>query len=85
MNDDYILLAGIKNPDRLCDYFASHVVDDAYAEKLGDDRVRISVEPRLSLREEDSVNWVLDLVIDALRKSEEDEFTTQIMLVEKRA
>jgi hypothetical protein len=80
MNPDYILLTGIKNPRRLERYFASHLVDVAYAEPLSTDKVKILVEHDTDLRKEEDVNWILELVVDALRKNEEDEFSTEVVL-----
>jgi hypothetical protein len=80
MNPDYILLTGVKNPKRLEDYFASNLVDVAYAEALSSGRVKILVEPDTDLRNEEDVSWILELVVDALRKNEEDGVSTEIVL-----
>jgi hypothetical protein len=81
MNPDYILLRGIKDPQRLERHFATYLVDIAYAESLGSDRVRIAVESATNLRNEEDTNWIMGAVIGALRATGEDEFTTEIVLV----
>jgi hypothetical protein len=82
MNPDYILLSGIKDPKRLEAYFASHLVDVAYLEPISGGDVKILVESDTDLRKEEDTNWILELVVDALRKNEEDEFTTQVVLAQ---
>ena len=83
MNPDYILLGGLKNPKRVSDYFASHLVDVAYAEVLPSGEVKVLVESDIDLRREEVANSTLDFVIDALRKNAEDEFTTEVVLASK--
>ena len=80
MNPDYILLTGIKDPKRLEDYFASNLIDVAYVESLSSRSVKILVEPDTNLRKEEDVNWILELVVDALKKNDEDKFSTEIVL-----
>ncbi len=80
MNPDYILLTGVKDPKRVEGYFASNLVDVAYAEPLSSDKVKILVERDTDLRKEEDVSWILELVFDALRKNDEDEFSTEIVL-----
>ena len=80
MKLDYILLTGIKDPKRLEDYFASSLVDVAYAEPISADKVKILVESDTDLRNEDDRNWILDMITDALRKNGEDDFTTEFIL-----
>lgn len=74
MNPDYILLTGIKNPKRLEAYFASNLVDVAYAEPLSADRVKVLVERDTDLRRQEDADWILELVVDALSKNAEDDF-----------
>ncbi len=81
MNPDYILLTGVKNPKRLEEYFASNLVDVAYAEPLSADRVKILVERDTDLRKQEHADWVLGLVVDALTKNQEDGFSTEIVLL----
>jgi hypothetical protein len=80
MNPDFILVAGVKDPERLNAYFASHLVDVAYAEPVSAGKVKILVERDTDLRKEEDLNRILDIVVDALRKNDEDDFTTEIVL-----
>ena len=80
MNPDYILLCGIKNPKALEDYFASTLVDVAYAEPIGGDQVKIFVESDTDIRKEEDVNWIFELIVGALRESGENEFATKVVL-----
>lgn len=82
MNPDYILLSGIKNPKRLEAYFASHLVDVAYAESVSPGAVKVLVESDTDLRKEEDVSWILELVVDALRKNEEDAFHTEVVIAQ---
>jgi len=84
MNEDYILLTGIKNPEKLDAYFASSLVDIAYAEDISAGKMKIFVESTTDLRKEDDVNSIIDLVVDALRKNGEDEYTTEVILAPKK-
>jgi hypothetical protein len=52
MNPDYILLGGIKEAKRLEDYFASHLVDVAFAEPMAAGKVKILVERDSDLKKE---------------------------------
>lgn len=83
MNPDYILLGGIKNPKKVSDYFASHLVDVAYAEVLPSGQVKVLVESDIDLSRDEVANTTLDFVIDALRKNAEDEYTTQVIFASK--
>lgn len=83
MNSDYILLTGIKDPERLRHYFASSLVDIAYAEPLSGDQVKVRIEDSTDLRNEDHANWILDCIVNALREIDEDEFMTEIVLANR--
>ncbi len=80
MNPNYILLTGIKDPLRLENHVDSTLVDIAYAEPLEGDQVKILVEDDTDLTNDEVVHWILELVIDALRKNGEDEFQTEIVI-----
>ena len=83
MNQDYILLTGIKNPEQLDDYSAFHAVDVAHSEVLDNGNIKNLVESTTNLHEKFTVNSFIDLIVDALRKNGEDEYITQVILAEK--
>jgi hypothetical protein len=79
MNSDYILVSGLKDPQRLEAYFASNLVDIAYAEPISGSSMKVLVEPDTDLRTQNNVDWILGLVIDALRSNEETAFVAEIV------
>jgi hypothetical protein len=65
MNKDYILATGIRFRDHVCEYFASRLVDVAYADiapEDASDTVRISVESTTDLRDKKDIAWILNIL-----------------------
>jgi hypothetical protein len=80
MNPDYILLSGIRNSKRLEDYFASSLVDIAYARSLSGGKVKVLLEPDTNLRAEKDLAWIMGIIVNALSEIGENDFTTEVIL-----
>lgn len=83
MNRDYIRAGFVSNRDRVCDHFASSLVDIAYAEydkTDPNDLLRILVEASTDLRRTHDIDWIFDIVQSALIELQKSDATLEIVL-----
>jgi hypothetical protein len=77
MNEDYFLLSGVKEPEKLDAYFASSLVDVAYATPLADSKIMIELEAGTDLRKPADLAWIMEIITEALKANAETSATIE--------